>query len=193
MRYVLLIICLTSITFACPSTEPSVTKDKPVDSCAVARAAILNHDILGWVGFPTCDLTHWLGRPALDDPPQRSLGSTLSPAQFQLIEAEGYYRPMISFRDGQAILFDASTPQLKEGLSPILKALGTPAAQLNWWYGTLELPGGEWVYPQRGITLFIDGQKNERLLHIALYSPTTLSTWKATLRPHLRKRLHPKR
>ncbi len=46
---------------------------------------------------------------------------------------------------------------------------------------------GAYVYPDKGITLFMNPETNETL-HIALYQPTDVAGWNANLRPNLRKR-----
>ena len=76
------------------------------------------------------------------------------------------------------------------GRSPIGQPFGSPAAQLDWYYGTLPIPGGEWVYPDRGITLFFS-METGKVLHLAVYHPTTLADYRSSLRPNLRKTMRP--
>ena len=166
------------------------------DPCANARRAIQTRDFISWRGFPSdCTATDLFPTlPALpSDPaerPVRPLGEDFQPAVFQVLDLPGYYRPTVSFRDDKLVLFDAMNPDITGGFAPLEADLGAPAARLDWYYGTLEMPAGEWIYPARGITVFLNSTF-DRVLHIALYHPTTLDAYRADLRPHLRKRMRP--
>ena len=93
---------------------------------------------------------------------------------------------MANFRDGALILVDGMTPELDGGAGPLLADLGTPATRLDWDFGTLPISQGEWPYPERGITLFLN-TTSDKVLHLALYAPT-LDAYLGSLRPPLAKR-----
>lgn len=166
------------------------------DACAKARKAIQTREFVGWQGFPPhctasdlfANLPHLPSDPA--DRPVRPLGENFQRAVFQVLDLPGYYRPTVSFRDDALVMFDAMNPDLALGFAPLEADLGAPAARLDWYYGTLEMPGGEWVFPARGITVFLNSTF-DRALHLALYHPTSLATYLADLRPHLRKHVRP--
>lgn len=122
--------------------------------------------------------------------PQRYLGESFRPVTYSVLDLPGYYRPTLSMEGETLVLFDAMLPELDNGLAPLLNAFGEPAIQLDWFYGTLEMPGGEWLFPERGISLFLN-QARDRALHLALYAATDQTTYLDRLRPHLRKTLHP--
>ena len=46
-----------------------------------------------------------------------------------------------------------------------------PALRLDNALGTVALPGSEWVYPDRGLTVFAD-EEDERVWRVALFTPT---------------------
>jgi hypothetical protein len=75
-------------------------------------------------------------------------------------------------------------------LSPLVDELGDAPERLDYAHGTLPVDGGEWVYADRGITLFVNTTAEE-LLHVALYAPTGVADYRARLRPHLGKTLRP--
>lgn len=165
------------------------------ESWASIREAIETRNFVGWQGIPKgCTAQNLFDDVPddLSDRPVRRLGDDVRSAKFVLLELEGYYRPMVSFREGQFILFDAMNPELAQGFAPLRDDLGEPAARLDWYYGTLEIPDGEWVFPERGITVFLNTTA-DKALHIALYRPTMLKKYRKRLRPVLRKRLRPMR
>jgi hypothetical protein len=66
-----------------------------------------------------------------------------------------------------------ATPELEGGAAPLIADLGLPATRLDGDYGTLPIAQGEWPYPLRGVTLFLN-TTSDKVLHLALYQPTTL-------------------
>jgi hypothetical protein len=164
-------------------------------NCQQIRQAIETRNFLGWQGLsPECTDRELFPNISSDltDRPVRMLGNDFSPAVFVITELTGYYRPMVSFRDRQSILFDGMNPELAGGFAPLHQDLGEPADRLDWYYGTLPISGGEWVYPSRGITVFLNTTA-DKALHIALYRSTTLSEYQSKLRPHLQKKQRPLR
>jgi len=157
--------------------------------CVAVRRAIETHNFVGWHGlFAACSAQDLFdGIPDdLSDRPARLLGDEFRPGVFVLLTLPGYYRPMATFQNGQLVLFDGMNPELAGDEALLRKDLGNPEAQLDWYYGTLEMRSGEWVYPERGITLFYS-METGKALHVALYQPTTLADYRRGLRPNLRK------
>lgn len=164
-----------------------------VPNCKPIREAIANRQFLGWGGLPeSCRAGELFSNlpESLEGWPTRGLGDDFEPAVFVVLEMPGYYRPTANFRDGKLIMFDATTPELPNGFDPLHQDLGEPALHLDWDYGTLPIPQGEWVYAECGITVFVN-TKAEKLLHIALYHVTTPDEYVRRLRPHLKKTLRP--
>ena len=165
------------------------------NNCQSIRKSIETRNFLDWHGLPQECTAQQLFPNILEDltdRPVRPLGDDFSPAKFVLLELAGYYRAMASFREDQLILFDAMNPDLPGGFLPLHKELGEPATRLDWHYGTLSIPTGEWIYPERGITIFLN-TTSDKALHIALYQPTTLLKYQRSLRPHLQKHVRPLR
>jgi hypothetical protein len=162
--------------------------------CDAARDRIVRVELLGWRGLPegcrpndlfeelSNDTSHWAIRP---------LGESFERAAFAVLDIPGYYRPTVSVRDGVVVLFDGMNPEPAGGLEPLVADLGSPAAKLDSRHGTLSVPEGEWAYPLRGLTLFVN-TTGETALHVALYSATTLQEYLRLLRPHLGKTLRPR-
>lgn len=165
-----------------------------MSGAAKACTAIERRAFGGWRGLPEgvapaelfpalAGHEHW-GR--------RSLGDAFEPADFTVLELPGWYRPTVSVRDGAVVLFDGMNPELDGGLGALAAELGQPATLLDYHHGTLPVQAGEWPYPDRGITLFVNTTA-DRVLHVALYAPATLDAYVRRLRPHLGKKRRPLR
>ena len=154
------------------------------------KDAIVKVDFVGWQGLPdSCSPSDILDSfpTDLSEKPTRLLGASFNPAVTVLLNLDGYYRPTVSIRNNTIILFDGMNPKLLDGFTPLRENLKEPDVRLNWFYGTLEIPNGEWVYPKRGITIFLN-TSFDKVLHIALYKSTNLADYLSNLRPNLRKR-----
>ena len=121
-----------------------------------------------------------------DEWPVRTLGSV--PTRWHRLEVHGYYRPMVSAREGVVVLFDGMNPQLDGGWPSLARDLGEPEAKLEWIDGSVPTPDGELVYAARGITVFLDTDMTAR--HIAVYQPASIDEYVKTLRPRLGKKAH---
>jgi hypothetical protein len=158
----------------------------PAD-CGALAEAIARRDFVGWRGLnPACRPGHLVKNlPA--DPERfrrRRLGRDGIDAQTAVVELSGYDRPHVSIRDGAVALFDAR-PELDA--AALLADLGEPDAKLDAYFGTLKKPEGEWVWASRGIAIWKSG---DNVFHLALFRPTSVENYEATLSPDLRKRRH---
>ncbi len=165
------------------AVEPVETTD-----CAHAEKLIVQRDFRKWQGLPDgCDWTKWTGPLPTDwqEVMRRPLGTSFRNGYQLFFELEGYEHPSMSYADGKAILFEARSPEIV-AFDSLLAALGKPSAKLDWDFGTLPLPKGEYVYPKKGITLFMNTDA-DRALYIALYASTTLADYEANLRPKFKK------
>lgn len=160
-------------------------------TCAEAKQAIEARRFVGWRGLPAnCSPDEMFG-VKFDEKewPARMLGKHST--RWLEVELTGYYEPTVSVRDNKVVMFDGMNPELAGGWAPLAADLGEPEAKLDWHRDTLLMKGGEWVYPARGITIFGRAAGNDAL-HIAVYSPTTLADYKASLRPDLGTKLQPR-
>jgi hypothetical protein len=154
-----------------------------------ALEAIESRDFRHWNGLPD-DLqpSELIGDRKDDDLATWRLGEALEPASFALVAKPGYGQLRASIRRGALCLLDASHVELGTTLEELLLALGEPAAKLGWSDELVEEPDAEWVYPDRGITLFLN-RSRDALRRIALYRSTTTDEYRDSLRPSFRARL----
>src|SRR5688572_6996381 len=160
-------------------------------TCEDVRRAIVTRRFVGWTGLPAdCKPDAMFGVPFDENEwPSRRLGKKST--HWSAIEIAGYYAPTISVRNGAIVLFDGTNPELDGGWAPLAADLGQPEAKLDWYNDVLLMKGGEWVYPARGITIFGRAAGNAAL-HIAVYPPTTLAEYQASLRLDLETTLRPR-
>lgn len=161
---------------------------KPM-TCDEARMAIETRRFLGWSGLPAdCSTDAMFGVTFVpDDWPERMLGTEAT--RWHILDTPGYYRPMVSARNGIVVLFDGMNPELDGGWARLAKDLGEPETKLEWMDSGVSTPAGEWVYPARGITVFLDTQTNTPR-HLAVYAPSTLDVYERALRPKFGKKAH---
>jgi hypothetical protein len=161
---------------------------KPM-TCDDARTAIETRRFVGWAGLPERCSTDAMFGLAFDreEWPERTLGSVAT--RWHVLDISGYYRPMVSAREGVVVLFDGMNPELDGGWATLAKDLGEPETKLEWMDSGVATPAGEWVYPARGITIFLDTQTNTPR-HVAVYASTTLDDYLERLRPKFGKKTH---
>jgi hypothetical protein len=156
-------------------------------ACDDARAAIRKGRFVGWQGLPReCAPAALFGVDFDEGWGLRKLGSALEPARMRLLELGGYYRPLVSVRDGRVVMFDATNPELDGGWTALSADLGAPEAARDFVYSTVTMPGGERIHANRGVTVFLNPE-NQEVVHIAVYAPTTVADYEAHLRPSLDK------
>lgn len=154
----------------------------PTNLCADARAAIEARRFAGWTGLPAgCTPDALFGVPLDDTWGQLPLGASLAPTRSRLLELPGFYRPIARVRDGAVVMFEAALPELADDLPTLLAGLGPPDEVADFVYRDVAMAGGEHVFAGRGVTLFVN-RENQRVLHLALYRPTTLATYRDQLR-----------
>jgi len=161
--------------------------------CADARDRIVRVELVRWGGLPSGCRPSELFPELSDDTSEwavRPLGEDFERAAFAVVDLPGYNRPTVSVRDGAVVMFDGMNPRLAGGLEPLVSDLGDPEARLDYRHGTLPVERGEWVYPSRGATLFVNTTA-DTALHVALYGPVTFRQYLRLLRPHLGKTLRP--
>jgi hypothetical protein len=73
-------------------------------------------------------------------------------------------------------------------LKALVAKLGRPAAKLDAYF-QVKMEKSEWVYPDRGLTLFVN-PRNHVLISAVGYAPTTLENYRRNLRPITEPRTH---
>lgn len=180
-----------------PVLETIITNRKkthPSPSCREALRIIEQRDFVSWKGLPDCIVSDIFTSFDMSKTGLERLGSKKIRTKKRLVGPFGGYAYAVAFaREGRLILFQGLYLEMEETLvKTLVTALGEPESRERWWLGTAHMPNTEWIYPDRGITLFLNSAGNH-LTYILLYAPTTLEYYMQYLRPKTRTRRHHKR
>jgi hypothetical protein len=101
------------------------------------------------------------------------------------LSAAGYKEPVRVWLDNdRLVLLETDLPNLANPRR-LLSKLGEPNARLDAYRDTVPVPHGEWVYVERGLTLFVY-PPGDVIYHLAAYPPCTLEEYRRELRPDLK-------
>jgi hypothetical protein len=110
------------------------------------------------------------------------LGEPARTVSFVVVPLAGAPRGAKVWLEEDAVLaVQIELPPLAD-LPALLSELGPPAAKLDWTWDVVAVPGGEWVWPDRGLTLALD-RSGAKVVKAWFYPPTTAADWSARLRP----------
>ena len=159
--------------------------------CRAASTAIEMRHFVGWRGLPEgCTANALFGLSPGTALGSTSLGRENESAGTRLLNIDGYYRPLAHVREGVVAVFDGTNPSLESGWEALRADFGTPQARFDWVHSTVLMPAGEWVYAERGLTAFVNPE-NGFVIHITLYSPTSVENYVQRVRAHRGKRPEP--
>lgn len=116
----------------------------------------------------------------------RPLGSEAVEVTWWPAPCPGYGEPLeVQLAEGRVVRIDGLRPSLDGGLPALLAALGEPAAKLAYHDNVVPIPDGEWVWPGRGLALYLSAD-HRFVRRVALFHATDLDRYLRRLRPNLR-------
>ena len=170
----------------------SISSNHPNQSCSEAIRILQVGDIAGWRGLPkSCtipDITQYFPRIS---PGEGRAGLGRREANFTMVQADSFDSSIrVWLQDTHVLMLDVEALEKSLELSTLLSELGEPGAKLDCYLGTLFFKEAEWVYPDRGLTLFVDTD-SQRLVHIVMFPTTTITTYESEFRLNLQTRRLP--
>lgn len=97
----------------------------------------------------------------------------------------GYENQVRAWLDGDRVaVLEVESPEITNSRE-LLDELGEPDGRLDAYRHTVRVPGGEWVYASRGLTLFVY-PPDALIYHLAAYTGTSLEHYEQNLRPSLK-------
>ena len=160
------------------------TDDTP-EECRDAWSAIRDHAFHEWAGVPdSCEYADFDDAfPRLHDEYGRgTLGSSKRQARFRRHDAEEYSEPLkVWFRDGEIVLIETPYPAIPDGTADLLDRLGEPAARFDYEVDVVVVSGGSWVYPSRGLAVFLDAD-GETVNRVSLFHACSLDEYTEQIR-----------
>lgn len=165
---------------------------EPVISCENAIRIFAARDFSKWNGLPeSCTLEEIIRHvPLLNEGVGLArLGRTKR--KFRMLTVQGYdHAVRVWLDESRVLMLDVQTPKFPSDLAVVLNELGEPEAKLDYVWGTLPVASGEWVYPKRGLSLFL-AASGQAVFHLAAFSRTTLDDYADNYRLHLGKKPFP--
>jgi hypothetical protein len=160
-------------------------------ACVVALKAFAWPDLDGWRGLPAgCGIGDLQAAWGFRDDGWRGsgyLGDDSRALEWVSATPAGFPDSVRVWLDGDhMVLLDAPILGKPSDLEILATKLGVPAAKLDSYFN-VKIEEGEWVYPERGLTLFINPENRVPLRAVA-YVPTTLDEYRRSLRPQMRPR-----
>lgn len=146
-------------------------------SLAAAVAALARVDLAGWRGLPaglSC-------APVADDeaPAEALLGDDAQPADMvYLPDPSPGAAARAWLRDDVVVLIDVARTHDAAPVS-VPDALGEPDARLDIAYGLVTVPGGEWLYASRGLSLVV---QSGLVRHVMGFAPCGVAAYVRALR-----------
>jgi hypothetical protein len=156
-------------------------------TCRDAIRQISARDLATWTGLPACSVDELVKAfpPAAEGERRTILGSDLVAVATRMLRAPGYAEPLeVSAAGTRVVRIDAIRPELVGTAESLTHALGEPAAKLPYYNDVIRLPDAEWVWPSRGLALYLN-RDHRFVLRFALFAATDLATYQRTLEPNL--------
>jgi len=156
------------------------------NSCTDLAQQILDTNWSDWKGLPgNCRLKDlqptWT--PAGDGAEgQSKLGAARKKHPFRTYQHPNWFQPArVWHQDEQLLLIEITYPRVEQ-VAELLDLLGSPAGKLDYYFRRMEYPEGAWVYPDRGLALFMNGTADQ-VLKLLLFESLSLEAYTEDLHP----------
>ena len=163
-------------------------------SCASALQNFAARDFARWNGLPeSCSLAEVTQQFSLmnDGHGLARLGKIKR--EFRMLVVDDYDHPVRVWSDeSRVLMLDVEYPSLLSGVADLLNHLGEPQAKFDYDWHMMRIEKSEWVYADRGLTLFLSSD-DSRIFHLAVFPRTTMQGYEENFRLHLGERRFPAR
>jgi hypothetical protein len=160
-------------------------ESKPTSGCTEAIAPVLRWDLAAFHGLPSCSreaLASALRTLPLSGEGRSRLGEPGKTRDFIVLPIAGTPRGAKVWFDGNRVISMMIQLPPVPNVTVLFQALGAPAARLDGQWDVVRVPQGEWVWPDRGMTLGLDNS-GSKVVRAYFYAPTSVADWKDRLRP----------
>ncbi len=158
-------------------------------ACSEAWSAIAARDYRAWKGLPvSCGYSDFDAAFARlrDEYGQGVLGRAHRQAMYRMHVAEGYAHNLkVWFRAEYIVLIEIRYPLLPYPSHELLRQLGEPEMKLDYYLDVMRIPTGAWVYPTRGLALFLDAGHTE-VMGVALFHACRMTEYLQEVHPDAR-------
>ena len=179
-------LAITGLTMQNCSEHQSnkVMKQNDVDKCNETLSSFADKKFDDWQGLAKeCTLEKIASFFQLfkEATGSGTLGRKYIRTFFKMYIANNYEKHIkVWFRDNKIIKIEASFPEIPNGHELLVKKYGEPTARLDFYLDIMLVKEGEWVYADKGISLFFSSKK-EKLIKLHVYSPTSIENYKDSI------------
>lgn len=154
--------------------------------CKSALEAITSRRVEDFRGLPGCrlgDVEKAFKSPA-SAKRHTKLGDRGRAASFVNFMVDGYGEPVSAWYDGDSVfMISIEHPELAEPTSEVLQSLGEPAGKFDFSVNdAVRIEAGVWVWPDRGLALYVNPKKDNYLFRLAVFASTTLDDFAQNLK-----------
>lgn len=154
-------------------------------ACLVALKAFAWPDLSKWHGLPDCTVADVANVFAVPQDGWRGsgyVGEENRELSWLSVSGGGFLDSIRVWLDGdKVVMMEAPVCGRPEELKALVGKLGAPAAKLDSYFNNALLEKSEWVYPDRGLVLFVEPETHA-LLRVAVFAPRTLDEYRKRAR-----------
>lgn len=173
---VLLIAIAMSVVGCRPTANSTATSSM---DCTTSLQKFDHRDFAEWKGLSASCTPAVIAEYAhsdLSNLGQFRLGKERRLASFKMLAFGGYAAPAkLWFRGDTTCCIEVESPAL-EGVDEVLSKLGEPVAKLDYYFDVMHNRGGEYVYADRGLTLFMSSNRSN-VVKLWVYVPMSLDDY----------------
>ena len=163
-------------------------------TCNDVIETLRSGELAEWRGWPLgCGLSDLEAAIDLESGVTNTVsGKERLPTSHRAAAVDGLGEPLyVWFRGASLVKASLQYPTIKD-VAALLAALGEPPLKLDTYFSSVPTVnrGGEWVYPTRGLTLFMSSDKSN-VVAVSLFPPTTEERYRAELYNFEPPREHP--
>jgi hypothetical protein len=161
-------------------------------ACSTALETLLRDGLARWSGLPRGCRPDEVGPVlvAAGEPGMWNLGGRK--AFFRSGELDGVPAQLwTSTDDAEVLMIAVEDPPFARAPQAVREQLGGPALELDTARGTVPVPAGEWVYPDRGVAVFVD--LDDQIFRATLFPACSPQEYETEFRVVLKERRQPLR
>lgn len=156
------------------------------NTCQRTLILFANKEFTQWNGIPSeCSVSDIFSifKPNMEDFAVGTLGSEYIRTPYKVCSVDNYAEPIqVWFREDEIVKIEAQYVNLSsDQFKAILQFFGEPVEKFDYYLGNALVSKAEWVFPERGISLFFNGDRTG-LVKLSVYHSTSLDKYRRRIR-----------
>lgn len=172
--------CINNFTISNMAIEPTS------NICQKALVLFSNKEFAQWNGIPSsCSANDVFSifKPNSENHSTSILGNEYIRTSYKVCLVENYTEPIrVWFTGNEIVKIEVQYVNLSQNnLEAIIQSLGEPVDKFDYYLNSVLLVKAEWVFPERGISLFLNGD-HKGLVKLAVYHSISLDEYMKKIR-----------